>query len=90
MNKEEKLKQIVEDLPHKSMMVHMTKKEWYGWFEEVYDHALKQVNNSGVLGSVVQQRELLLAYEKTTQTWEFDEFDEYSTNKKVNDYLDNK
>ena len=36
---------------------------------------------------VSNQRELLFAYEKQTQIYEYDEFDEWNTNKKINQYL---
>jgi hypothetical protein len=39
------------------------------------------------IGDVSQQRELLLAYEKQTQIYEYDEFDEWNTNKKIEQYL---
>ena len=39
------------------------------------------------IGGVSQQRELLLAYEKQTQIYEYDEFDEWNTNKKIEQYL---
>lgn len=42
MTKEEFIKKTIEDLPTRDLRYEMTDNEWYGWFEEVYDYALKQ------------------------------------------------
>ena len=40
-----------------------------------------------IIDCVSKQRELLFAYEKETQLNEFDEFDEWNTSKKIDQYL---
>ena len=40
-----------------------------------------------ILSGVSNRRELLFAYEKQTQIYEYDEFDEWNTNKKIDQYL---
>jgi hypothetical protein len=42
MNKKEIIDKVINDLPVRSCRYEMTNNEWYGWFEEVYDLALKQ------------------------------------------------
>ena len=61
MTKEQFIKKTIEDLPTRDLRYEMTDNEWYGWFEDVYDYALKQ-GESLPIDSVSQQRELLKAF----------------------------
>ena len=52
-----------------------------------YIDYLEAENKQLILSGVSNRRELLFAYEKQTQIYEYDEFDEWNTNKKIDQYL---
>lgn len=58
--KEEIINQIINDLPSQEYRGQLTNDEWYGWFEECWDKAVKATNEEDVEDTYIPLDEIIV------------------------------